>query len=189
MLAGMNWRAGLTIVLLLAAIACGWSVWTHSLGSTETTISTRSDYVLHDFELVSLDSQGKESFTLRGPRLQRDPGAKSMTLDTPVFQVPDRHGNYWDVRALRGLVPDDGKQLQLRGRVVATSPEQVPPPTRIEADELNLFPSENRASSSATVTVNRPGLTMRGRGLQADFDRQQVSLLSDVHTRYVPTSR
>ena len=27
------------------------------------------------------------------------------------------------------------------------------------------------------------------RGLQADFDRQQVSLLSDVHTRYVPTSR
>ena len=28
MLAGMNWRAGLTIVLLLAAIACGLSVWT-----------------------------------------------------------------------------------------------------------------------------------------------------------------
>ena len=189
MLAGMNWRAGLTIVLLLAAIACGWSVWTHSLGSTETTISTRSDYVLHDFELVSLDSQGKESFTLRGPRLQRDPGAKSMTLDTPVFQVPDRHGNYWDVRALRGLVPDDGKQLQLRGKVVATSPEQVPPPTRIEAEELNLFPGENRAPSAAVVTLTRPGLTMRGRGLQADFDRQQVSLLSDVHTRYVPTSR
>ena len=189
MLAGMNWRAGLTIVLLLAAIACGWSVWTHSLGSTETTISTRSDYVLHDFELVSLDSQGKESFTLRGPRLQRDPGAKSMTLDTPVFQVPDRHGNYWDVRALRGLVPDDGKQLQLRGKVVATSPEQVPPPTRIEADELNLFPGENRATSATVVTLTRPGLTMRGRCLQADFDRQQVSLLSDVHTRYVPTSR
>ena len=59
----------------------------------------------------------------------------------------------------------------------------------IEADELNLFPGENRATSATVVTLTRPGLTMRGRGLQADFDRQQVSLLSDVHTRYVPTSR
>ena len=185
----MSWRARLTFILLLAAIASGWSVWKQSGGGVETMLSIRSDYVLHDYEIVSLDTQGKESFTLRGPRLQRDPGAKSMTLDTPVFQVPDRHGNYWDVRALRGLVPDDGKQLQLRGKVVATSPEQVPPPTRIEADELNLFPGENRATSAAVVTLTRPGLTMRGRGLQADFDRQQVSLLSDVHTRYVPTSR
>lgn len=187
--AGMNWRSGLTILLLIAAIACGWSVWTHSGGGANATASTRSDYVLHDFEIVSLDSQGKESFTLRGPRLQRDPGAKSMTLDTPVFQVPDRHGAYWDVRAQRGLVPDDGKELRLRGKVVANSPAQVPPPTRIETDELNLFPGENRATSAATVTVTRPGLTMRGHGMRADFERQQVSLLSDVHTRYVPTPR
>ena len=185
----MSWRTGLTAILLLAAIVCGWSVWTYSGGGADAKVSTRSDYVLHDFELVSLDSQGKESFTLRGPRLQRDPGAKSMTLETPVFLVPDRNGAYWDVRAQRGLVPDDGKELRLRGHVVANSPAQVPPPTRIETEELNLFPRENRASSVATVTLTRPGLTMRGRGLQADFDRQQVALLSDVHARYVPSSR
>ena len=187
--ATMNWRTGLTATLLLAAIVCGWSVWKLAGGGAKATPSTRSDYVLHDYEIVSLDSHGKESFTLRGPRLQRDPGAKSMTLETPLFLVPDRHGAYWDVRAQRGLVPDDGKQLQLRGKVVATSPVQTPPPTRIETEELNLFPSENRAASTATVTITRPGLTMRGHGLQADFDRQQVSLLSDVHTRYVPTPR
>ena len=185
----MSWRARMTIVLLLAAIASGWSVWNQSGGNAETLVSTRSDYVLHDYEIVSLDSQGKESFTLRGPRLQRDPGAKSMTLNTPVFQVPDRNGAYWDVKAQRGLVPDDGKQLQLRGQVVATSPAQAPPPTRIETEQLNLFPSENRATSASVVTLTRPGLTMRGHGLQADFDTQQVSLLSDVHARYVPSSR
>lgn len=185
----MTWRTTLTIVLLLAAIICGWSVWKYSGGGKDSAAATRSDYVLRDYEIVSLDSQGKESFTLRGPRLQRDPGAKSMSLETPVFQVPDRNGAYWDVRARRGLVPDDGKALQLRGRVVADSPRQAPPQTRIETEELNLFPRENRATSQATVTITRPGLTMRGRGLQADFDRQQVSLLSDVHTRYVPTHR
>ncbi|QIL20031.1 LPS export ABC transporter periplasmic protein LptC [Thermomonas sp. HDW16] len=184
----MSWRAGLTIVLLLAAIASGWSVWHQSGGNAETMAAVRSEYVLHDYELVSLDSQGKESFTLRGPRLQRDPGAKSMTLDTPKFLVPDRNGAYWDVKAQLGRVPDDGQQLQLRGQVVATSPTQVPPPTRIETEELNIFPNENRATSAAIVTLTRPGLTMRGRGLQADFDRQ-VSLLSDVRYHYVPTNR
>ena len=185
----MTWRGGLTLVLLATAVLTGWSVWRHVARQAPTTASPRSDFILRDFELVALDSAGKESFTLRGPRLQRDPGAKSTSLETPLFLVPDRNGAYWDVRAQRGLVPDDGKQLQLRGRVIATSPAQVPPPTRIETEQLNLFPSENRASSPAAVTITRPGLTMRGRGLQADFDRQQVSLLSDVHTRYVPTPR
>lgn len=185
----MSWRSGLTVFLLLAAIACGWSVWRFSGGGAEAAAATRSEYVLHDYEIVSLDSQGTETFTLRGPRLQRDPGAKSMSLETPLFLVPDRNGAYWDVRAQRGLVPDDGKELRLRGQVVATSPAQAPPTTRIETEELNLYPSENRAASAAVVTLTRPGLTMRGRGMRADFDRQQVSLLSDVHTRYVPTPR
>ncbi len=183
-----NWRVTLTLLLLGAAIVCGWSVWRYS-GDEGTVVAARSDFVLHDFELISLDSQGKESFTLRAPRLQRDPGAKSMSLETPLFLVPDRQGAYWEVRAQHGHVPDDGKQLKLRGKVVATSPAQVPPPTRIETEELNLFPGENRATSALAVTLVRPGLTMRGRGLQADFDRQQVSLLSDVHARYVPSSR
>ena len=61
--------------------------------------------------------------------------------------------------------------------------------TRIETEQLNLFPGENRATSAATVVLTRPGLTMRGRGLRAELDRQQVSLLSEVHARYVPTSR
>ena len=187
--ANWNWRNTLTIILLVAAVVSGVSVWRQSGHDGSGTLATRTDYVLHDYELVSLDSQGKESFTLRGPRLQRDPGAKSMTLATPQFLVPDRHGAYWDVRAQRGHVPEDGKELQLRGHVIATSPPQTPPPTRIETEELNLFPRENRASSAATVTVVRPGLTMRGRGLQAEFDRQQVSLLSDVHARYVPSPR
>lgn len=185
----MNWRGGLTIILLLAVIASGWSVWTQSSDSTETVIAQRPDYVLRDFEIISLDNEGKEAFTLRGPELQRDPGAKSMTLLTPLFLVPDRNGTYWEVSATHGFVPEDGKELRLRGKVVATSPMQVSPQTRIQTSELNLFPRENQATSAVAVTVTRPGLTMRGRGLKADFARQQVALLSDVHSRYVPAPR
>lgn len=187
--AALSWRGGLTIVLLLAVIASGWSVWTNSNNTASPATVKRPDYVLRGYEIVSLDSDGKEAFTLRGPELQRDLGAKSMTLLTPLFLVPDRNGAYWEIRAKHGFVPENGKQLRLRGDVVATSPAQVPPPTRIETAELNLFPRANRATSTVAVTITRPGLTMRGRGLEADFNRQQVALLSDVHSRYVPAPR
>ncbi|MEO6155533.1 MAG: LPS export ABC transporter periplasmic protein LptC [Thermomonas sp.] len=185
----VSWRGVLTIVLLLAVIASGWSVWTHSDSGPATVVAKRADYVLRDYEIVSLDSDGTEAFTLRGPELQRDLGAKSMTLLTPLFLVPDRKGAYWEVRAKHGFVPEDGNEVRLRGDVVATSPAQAPPPTRIETSELNLFPRVNRATSAVVVTVTRPGLTMRGRGLEADFARQQLALLSDVHSRYVHSSR
>ncbi len=185
----MSWRGALTLALLIAALACGWSVWNYSNGSSVASVDMRSDYVLHDFEIVSLDAEGKESFTLRGPRMQRDPGAKSMSLATPLFLVPDRNGAHWEVRAQQGEVPEVGDVLQLRGKVVATSPADVTPATRIETEQLNLFPRSNRATSPVGVTVSRPGLTMRGRGLDADFNRQQVSLLADVHSRYAPVSR
>ena len=182
----VSWRTGLTIALLLAAIASGWSVWKLSRPADDGVLKTRSDYVLRDFEITSLDKQGKESFTLRGPVLQRDPADKTMELDTPLFLVPDRQNRYWQVSARHGVVPADGSQLQLRGQVLATSPADAPPATRIETEQLNLFPGENRATSSAAVAITRPGLTMNGHGMQADFDRQQISLLSQVRTRYVP---
>ncbi len=185
----MNWRGGLTIILLIAVIASGWSVWRHSDERSDQVIAQRADYVLRDYEIVSLDNEGTEAFTLRGPELQRDIGAKSMTLRTPLFLVPVRNGTYWEVRAKQGFVPEGGKELRLSGDVVATSPVQAPSLTRIETAELNLFPRANRATSTVAVTVTRPGLTMRGLGLEADFNRQQVTLLSEVHSRYVPATR
>ena len=143
----MNWRGVLTVALLLGAIASGWSVWRLSRPADDGVLATRPDYVLRDYELTSLDKQGKESFTLRGPVLQRDPSDKTMELVTPLFQVPDRESRYWNVRAQRGTVPADGGQLLLQGEVVATSPAEAPPATRIEAAQLTLFPRAHRASA------------------------------------------
>ena len=182
----MSWRTALTGVLLVAAIASGWSVWRLSRPADDGILVTRPDYVMRDYEITSLDKQGKESFTLRGPVLQRDPADKTMSLDSPLFLVPDRNGKYWEVRANRGFVPADGEHLDLRGKVLATSPEDVPPATRIQTEQLSLLPDRNMAESRASVTITRPGLTMHGIGMQADFDRQQVSLLSQVRKRYVP---
>ena len=67
---GMNWRAVLTAGAAGRRARCrGWSVWRqHAEHGVAAATGGRSDYVLHDFELVALDgTTGKEAFTLRAP--------------------------------------------------------------------------------------------------------------------------
>lgn len=91
----MSWRAALTLVLLVAAVLSGWSVWRHRERPPEPAgTAGRPDYVLHDFELVALDDEGRESFTLRAPTMLRNPGERSMEMATPVFLLPDSERHY-----------------------------------------------------------------------------------------------
>lgn len=186
----MNWRTVLTLVLLAGALFSGWSVWTHRTGKDNgAAASGRSDYVLRDFELIALDATGKESFTLRAPVLQETPGAKTMDLETPLFLLPDAKGNYWQVRSRTGWVSEKRDEIRLNGNVRTTSPRQDPRNIVMNTEQLNVFPESRRATSRAVVTISEPGLTMRGRGLQADLAAKRFTLLSEATARYVPSHR
>lgn len=186
----MSWRTTLTLLLLAGAILSGWSVWNHRKGTQAQAPGTaRSDYVLHDFELIALDDTGKESFTLRAPRLAREPGKQSMSLQTPLFLLPDGEQQYWQVRSKTGWVSGDGKELKLRGKVVATSPPEAGQPVTMNTEQLNIYPDTKRATSPGLVTITQPGLTMRGRGMKGDLAAKRFTLLSQTRTRYAPTRR
>jgi len=148
-------------------------------------ITGRSDFVLRDFELISLDKTGKESFTLRAPMLQQTPGARTMELATPLFLLPDTQGHYWQVRSATGWVSENRDELRLRGHVVTLNPPEDPRRIAMNTEQLNVYPNTRKATSSAVVTVTEPGLTMRGRGLDADLVAKRFTLLSQATARYV----
>lgn len=183
----MNWRAILTVLLLAGAVFSGWSVFRHHADrSPRGAPSGRSDYVLRDFELISLDNTGIESFTLRAPLLQETPGAKTMDLTTPLFLLPDTQGHYWQVRSMTGWVSAKRDEIRLQGNVRTTSPTEDPRRIVMNTEQLNVFPHTRRATSRAVVTVTEPGLTMRGRGMEADLAAKRFTLLSQATARYVP---
>src|SRR3546814_6140023 len=86
------------------------------------TASARPDYVLHDFELVALDKQGKEAVTMRAPELTRSPDDRTLSIATPLFLIPDAEGERWELRSKTGWVAADNSEVRLRGEVEATSP-------------------------------------------------------------------
>lgn len=188
----MNGRTIIVVLLTVVASLSGWSLWQKRLKDQGQTVPTgRADYVLQDFELVALNELGQESFTLRAPRLARDPNAKTMDITTPLFLIPPRAGSQgepWEVRSKTGWVSAEGDELRLRGDVKAVSVGAVQP-TTLASEEMNVFPKTKRASSAAQVTITRPGSILRGRGLEVSLASKQYTLKSEVSSRYVPPRR
>jgi len=187
----VNWRSIITLLLLAGAIVSGWSVWTQrNKDVAPTGAAARSDYVLIDFELTALNAQGKESFTLRAPRLARDPSERTMDIATPLFLIPPGAGTArgaWEVRAKNGWVSSDGDEVRLRGNVKADS-TGTSGPVAIRTQELNVFPDAHRATSAARVTITQPGHILTGHELEAQLDSGRIQM-KNVQSTYEKTLR
>jgi len=186
----MNWRTAIGGVLLVVAVLSGWSLLRNRDTGPQAVVDDGSvDYVLHDFDIVVLDDEGKESTTLRAPRLERSRADQTLTIATPVFEMPDQDGNHWTLRGDSGWVSAKGEEMKLRGNVSGDSPTVGnTPPTTFRTPTLDVFPRQSRARTDAAVTMTRPGITQTGVGFEADMKTRQYRLLSQVKTRYEPNT-
>jgi lipopolysaccharide export system protein LptC len=182
----VSWRAIITLALLAAAAISGWALWSQrQQRAPDGPPSGRPDYVLHDFELVALNGQGTESFTLRAPLLERDPTDETIEIATPLFLIPPRESageDAWRVRSATAWISAGGEELRLRGDVLASNQANV----EIATDRLTILPEADRALTDARVTVTRPGSILSGLGFEIALDTTRYTLKSEVDARYVP---
>ena len=147
----------------------------------------RSDYVLENFELTSLNDRGQESFSVTAPYLERDPGGRSLTMRKPRFAFPDKQQGRWDGSADTAWVAEKGVEIRLNGEVHFTGPpDGTGDRTRFASKSLRVFPKQDLALSDDSVTVTRADSILQGTGLRADMKTHRISLLSDVKGRYAP---
>lgn len=188
----MSWRGWFTLILLAAASLSLWALWSQREKPLSGQASGRPDYVLNDFEAVVLDKQGKESFTLRAPKLTRDPNIKTMDITTPLFLIPPKEGSNggpWEVRSQRGWVSAEADEVRLRGQVKADSTNAEGKPINIATEELNVFPDANKATSAVAINMVQPGTTMSGVGLEADLETKNVIIKSNYKARHEAKAR
>ncbi|HYG05583.1 MAG TPA: LPS export ABC transporter periplasmic protein LptC [Stenotrophomonas sp.] len=187
----MSRRLLIGTALLLAALLSGWFAWRNRSHPVEQVAAESSaDYVLHDFELISLDKDsGKEAITLRAPEAHRNRADQTMDITTPLFLLPDQQGLPWTLRARTGWVSAKADELRLRGDVAGDSPAAPGVvPTTFRTTALDVFPQQHLARTAERVTMTRPGLSQTGVGFEANLQTRQYKLLSQVKTRYEPNT-
>jgi lipopolysaccharide export system protein LptC len=178
----------LSAVLLGVAVLAGVAVWElRPKPRPPAASSARSDYILQNFQLTSLDGEGKESFSVAAPYLERDPGGHSLSLRLPNFSFPDRKQGRWLATSDRAWVAEKGVEVRLIDRVRMVGP---PSPrgerTRFATAHLQVFPKQDLALSEDPVTVTRADSILQGTGLRADMKSHKLTLLANVKGRYAP---
>lgn len=187
----MRSRSLIAMSLVAVAVVGALAVWQLQPGAPPPAPPpVRSDYILENFELTSLDENGKESFSVTAPRLERDPRGKSLTLTLPQFSFPDKDGDRWLATSNSAWVAEKGVEVRLIDKV-----EMIGPPsplgdrTRFNTEHLQVFPKQNLAQSQDSVTVSRADSILQGTGLRADMRSHHIQLLANVKGRYAPPSR
>lgn len=182
-------RAALNLMLLATAIGLGaiaaWQLRNRDVAPVAAP--DRSDYVLRDFRLVTLNDEGRESFTVRGPYLQRDIGGKSLSMVKPRFSFPHADGGRWNARSEAAWVSPDADEVHLlRSVVMVGPPSAAGVSNKLETERLLVLPRVEQASTDRRVTVTQGVSILEGTGLRADLKAKRFELLNQVKGRYVP---
>jgi lipopolysaccharide export system protein LptC len=182
-------RRGLNVALALLAVVLGsLAVWQWRLRQVPPADPPqRSDYILRDFELTTLDKDGRESFTVVGPYLQRDVGGRSLSLVQPRFSFPDRDAGRWQARSDTAWVSPGADEVHLLDRVQMVGPPgETGLSTRFETKKPVVLPDVDQARTDDRVTVTQGDSILAGTGLLADMKAKRFQLQNDVKGRYAP---
>lgn len=174
------------LLMVLAIVLVSVAVWQWRLRQVpEVEPAQRSDYILRGYELTTLSEEGTESFTVRGPFLQRDIGGKSLSLVQPRFSFPGENGR-WEARSDKAWVSPKADQVHLIDAVSMVGPPgEAGIRTTFETERLTVYPDLDTAASDELVTVTQGGSILRGSHLRADMKAKRYQL-KDTKARHAP---
>lgn len=173
--------------LVIAALASGIALWFLYRGEEPVALTgpPRSDYFLVDFELVSLNQEGKEAFRVSGPLLSRHPSLGTITIEQPDFRFPTQGAEPWSARADRAWATASGSELRLDGNVALDAPSDgTHEALAFRTDSLDVFPRERRAQSEDTVVFSSPHSILQGRAFRIDMGTRRYQFLNEVIGHY-----
>lgn len=183
-------RARAILALLPLVAATGWVAWQLRPDPPPPDFigPPRSDYQLSRYQLVSLDEQGREAFSLTGPVLARDPLTGTLSLEQPRFEFPVEGGDgRWVAEAEDGWVSERAEEVRLSREVdMRGPPREDGGAMRLRTERLTVRPRASTASSDAEVVLTDRGLVHRASSLEADLQARRVQL-TNVRARHVPS--
>ncbi|WP_240601681.1 LPS export ABC transporter periplasmic protein LptC [Oleiagrimonas sp. MCCC 1A03011] len=151
----------------------------------------RSGYTLHDFTLYGYGDNGKLSYRLQAPRLERREGDDSLYLNQPKFLLPPKRapGEPWTGHSDYGWVSAKGDELKLQGAVKMRRKAYAgTAAASIDTSDVTAWPKKNKVQTDEHVVMHQGTATMTGIGMRADLDTKHMELLNDFHGTFKPST-
>ena len=152
----------------------------------------RSGYTLTNARLWAYNVDGKPSFRMLTPQLERREGDDSLYINAPSFTLPSRQAGVpdWQGQSLYGWVNKAGTVLKLQGPVSMHRPAYAGGPAAdLQTSDVTAYPKENRMETAAPAQMTQGDSRMSGVGMRANLTENHLELLDDSHGSFPPRKR
>ncbi|MHC1479097.1 LPS export ABC transporter periplasmic protein LptC [Frateuria aurantia] len=182
---------GSTVALLvLAAVSQSLLWWMAPPPRSEDTLGPpRSGYTVTRFHAQLYDADGVPGLQIIGPWAERRDNDDSLFLTTPHFIMPSHKPGVpdWTGNSDYGWVNRRGDLMVLQGKVAMhrDAYEQTPA-AELHSSNMTGWPKQNRLATDEFAIMTQGSMMLRGVGMRANLDTNELDLLHDVHGTYPP---
>lgn len=155
-------------------------------------VQTAPVFFVTNFESRQYGEHGTVTQTLRGTRADHfQPGGSAGPQDYTVIQalegeIHQQDGEPWFLRADQGVANAKGQEITLSGQVRLRLQDPVRGVTELSTEKLVYFPKQRLASTDAPVTIVTPDSKTHAVGLNADLEREILTLKKQVRSVHEP---
>jgi lipopolysaccharide export system protein LptC len=150
------------------------------------------DIVVEDLTVTQFNEKGLLAHYFHTPQLIHYPHQNfSQFIQPQIILVPPSENNApWTIRADKGESKDGVDKITLIDNVVfhqdasGTEKEKT-----ISTSEITYYPQKDWAVTHKMIIFEEPGLRVQSQGMTAQLKKQQIHLLQQVSTTYVPNDQ
>jgi LPS export ABC transporter protein LptC len=181
-------RSILSLGLLL--IAALFSVYISSGGWSDDKEKSRPElsmaYYLTEAKLTGTGADGRILFEVWANKAAQSPDESGIDMDDVRMNYGPPIALPWELTADAGHIPKDASVIELRGNVLAVSAGEDQVTTIIRTQRLDVDPATRQASTTSRVQLDFDGRIVNATGMEANFETNDLKLLSNVHGKFLP---
>ncbi|HEC18939.1 MAG TPA: LPS export ABC transporter periplasmic protein LptC [Gammaproteobacteria bacterium] len=180
------------VPVLLAGIA-GLSVWLFQGQPVKGPVVTPQtqglpDTFMENFTSRVMDARGRPHYQLQAAHMAHYADEDRSEFTRPVFTAFRDNGQRWVVEAERGRAQNGDETVFLDGAVIIQHllAAKSHPGLEIRTRDVRVSPAKDYAETDQPASILRPKARLETVGMEMDFRRGQLQLLSQVRGVYAP---
>ncbi|NOX08102.1 MAG: LPS export ABC transporter periplasmic protein LptC [Gammaproteobacteria bacterium] len=187
-----SYRHLLTVFLIAIALITGWIYY--SLQQKDSVSIKRADErqpitVIKNFTVSELDNSGRIKHRIQSEKMEQYNDNKMQLLNPELDFYPANNISSTHIRASKGLIQEQQKQIELQGAVrITQKPQHTPAGIRIETDNLSINLQSQKAQTQDMIYYYSQQIEIHSLGMNLDFNNEHLTLLSKVQGTYYPVS-
>lgn len=179
----MRRRNKIIAVASMATLFLGFNYWQPNTPVSVDNEATRSgaDYFFRKVNLKQFNAQGKLASQLAAEKMAHYRENDHSIIDAPDILFNSKSSEGWHLTSHQGYLEHQTNLLKLEHEV-RIFPHKSQLKSMILAQNLTLDLEKKMAKTDSAVTIQTDSTETTALGMSADFDKEEIHLISDVIT-------